>query len=99
MIALPLPHVHGDSARSWRLRAAAAVAAALAGCLAVPLAGHAVKTVEADRGEATPVAVANAYLLAVFSGCSVGEPRIRRCLYRDRESELLAEVLAPRLPQ
>jgi hypothetical protein len=29
----------------------------------------------------------------VFSG-SDGEPGIRRCLYRDRESELLAEVRA-----
>ena len=76
-----------------------AVAVVLAGCLAVPLAGHAVKTAEADRGEATPVAAANAYLLTVFSGCSDGEPGIRRCLYHDRESELLAEVLAPRLPQ
>ncbi|MEU5939060.1 hypothetical protein ABZ807_07690 [Micromonospora sp. NPDC047548] len=29
----------------------------------------------------------------MFSG-SDGEPGIRRCLYRDRESELLAEVRA-----
>ncbi|MBM0256315.1 hypothetical protein [Micromonospora sp. 4G55] len=49
------------------------------------MAGHAAKTVEADRGEAIPVAAVNAYLLTVFSGCSDGELGIRRCLYHDRE--------------
>ncbi|GLX00181.1 hypothetical protein Misp02_42670 [Microtetraspora sp. NBRC 16547] len=58
-----------------------------------PVGWAAVKPVEADRGEATPVAAANAYLLTMFSG-SDGEPGIRRRLYRDRESEPLAEVRA-----
>ncbi|MEU5949623.1 hypothetical protein ABZ793_29265 [Micromonospora sp. NPDC047465] len=87
MIAPPL------ALRSWRLRAAVAVAVALAACLAVPVGWAAVKTVEADRGEATPVAAAHAYLLAVFNG-SGDELGIRRCLCDDREAELMAEARA-----
>ncbi|MFI7509598.1 hypothetical protein ACIBSS_22530 [Micromonospora aurantiaca] len=83
------------ASRSWRLRAAVAVAAVLATCVAVPIGWAAVKTVEADRGEATPVAAANAYLLAVFDG-SGDELGIRRCLCDNRQSELLAEARALR---
>jgi hypothetical protein len=89
MIAPPL------ASRSWRLRTAVALATILAACLAVPVGWAAVKTVEADRGEATPVAAANAYLLAVFDG-SDDELGIRRCLCGSRQSELLTEARALR---
>ncbi|MFD2767246.1 hypothetical protein [Micromonospora eburnea] len=81
------------ASRSWRLRAAVAAAVVLVSCLAVPVGWAAIETVEADRGEATPVAAANAFLLAVFNG-SDDELGIRRCLCDDRESELLTEVRA-----
>ncbi|MGC5330666.1 hypothetical protein [Micromonospora sp. DT62] len=89
MIAPPL------TTQSWRLPAAVAAAAILAACLAAPVGWAAVKTVAADRGEATPVAAAHAYLLAVFNG-SGEELGIRRCLCDSRQSELLTEARALR---
>ncbi|MEU5943557.1 hypothetical protein ABZ807_31335 [Micromonospora sp. NPDC047548] len=81
------------ASRSRRLRAAVAAAVVLASCLAVPVGWAAVKTAELDRGEPTPVAAGNAFLLAVFNG-SDDELGIRRCLCDDREAELLAEARA-----
>ncbi|MBL6277513.1 hypothetical protein JMF97_15240 [Micromonospora fiedleri] len=48
------------------------------------------KTVEAGRGEATPVAAADAYLLAVFA--STDGFGVDRCVCDDRRSELLADA-------
>lgn len=53
--------------RSWRVRASIAAAITLTGCLAVPAGWAVVKTAEAGQGEPTPVAAANAYLLATFA--------------------------------
>ncbi|MFG3576763.1 hypothetical protein [Micromonospora chersina] len=49
------------------------------------------KTLDAGKGEPSPVAAANAYLLAVFSG-SDDELGLRRCLCSGQEAELMAEA-------
>ncbi|MEU5943551.1 hypothetical protein ABZ807_31305 [Micromonospora sp. NPDC047548] len=85
MIASP------PSLRSWRVRALIASAIAVTACLGVPAGWAVVKTLDAGKGEPTPVAAANAYLLAVFSG-SDDELGIRRCLCSGQEAELLAEA-------
>ncbi|MEV5690706.1 hypothetical protein [Micromonospora globbae] len=79
------------ASRSWRLRAAVAVAVILASCLAVPVGWAAIKTAEAGKGEPTPIAAANAYLLATFAwgGDGLG---VDRCLCDSRRAELLEEA-------
>ncbi|MGC4814118.1 hypothetical protein ACLQ29_26600 [Micromonospora sp. DT228] len=85
MIAPPL------ASRSWKLRAAVAAAVVLASCLAIPVGWAAVKTAGAGRGEATPVAAADAYLLAAFAeyGDGLG---VERCLCDSRRDALLEET-------
>lgn len=77
--------------RSWPLHLALALVVVVAACLAVPAGWAVVKTAEASKGEATPIAAANAYLLAVFAwgGDGLG---VDRCVCDSRRDELLKEA-------
>lgn len=82
--------VRPHTARSWRVRAAVVTAVACAACLAVPAGWAVVRTVDAGQGEETPIAAANAYLLATFQ--AGGGTGVDRCLCDAHRSELLRQV-------
>ncbi|WP_433388697.1 hypothetical protein [Micromonospora sp. KLBMP9576] len=84
-----------STARRWRTRAALAVALVIGvTCLGAQLRQGFMKTVEAARGEETPVAVANAYLRAVFETGDSAD--INRCLCGDNRDELFQQARALR---
>ncbi|MFY1597115.1 hypothetical protein [Micromonospora sp. WMMD737] len=85
MIEMPL------TARQWRRRAmiAAAVAFAIA-CIGAPVRQAVTRAIEAGRGEKTPAAAAEAYLLAVFQPAE--NPDINRCLCGDNRDELFRQA-------
>ncbi|RLK24641.1 hypothetical protein DER29_2558 [Micromonospora sp. M71_S20] len=77
--------------RQWRRRAtiAAAVVFAVA-CIGAPVRQAVTRAIEAGRGEKTPAAAAEAYLLAVFQPDD--NPDINRCLCGDNRDELFRQV-------
>ena len=79
------------SGRSWRARAVtAATIAATVACVGGPARWAVVRTFQAERGETTPAAAADAYLEAVFeSGDSL---EINRCLCGDARDDLFREA-------
>ncbi|MFG1779016.1 hypothetical protein ACGFIR_00205 [Micromonospora sp. NPDC049051] len=85
MIEMPL------TARQWRRRAAVAAAVAFAvACIAAPIRQAVTRAIEAGRGEGTPAAAAEAYLLAVFQPDD--SPDINRCLCGDNRDELFRQA-------
>ncbi|MFG1656876.1 hypothetical protein ACGFIY_10150 [Micromonospora chersina] len=66
-----------------------AVALGLMACLAVPAGWAVVKTVQAGQGEPTPIAAANAYLLAVFE--TQDGLGVDRCLCDELRADLLRD--------
>ncbi|MGC4767236.1 hypothetical protein ACLQ20_30750 [Micromonospora sp. DT46] len=85
MLKMPL------TARQWRRRAtvAAAVAFAIA-CIGAPVRQAVTRAIEAGRGEKTPAAAAEAYLLAVFQPDE--NPDINRCLCGENQDELFRQA-------
>ncbi|MFE0530625.1 hypothetical protein ACFW0V_23815 [Micromonospora parva] len=77
--------------RSWPLRLAIIAALLATGCLAVPAGWAVVKTAQAGKGEADPIAAANAYLLAAFAEYGDGFG-VERCLCDSRRDDLLEET-------
>ncbi|MEU4779473.1 hypothetical protein [Micromonospora sp. NPDC023633] len=85
MIEMPL------TARQWRRRAAVVAAVAFAvACIGAPIRQAVIGAVEAGRGEKTPAAAVESYLLAVFEPDD--NPDINRCLCSDNRDELFREA-------
>ncbi|MDI5937933.1 MULTISPECIES: hypothetical protein [unclassified Micromonospora] len=74
--------------RRWVLYLAAGLALCVAGPAAAGAGWVATKTVEADRGQPTPDAAANVFMLAVSSGEELG---LRAALAPSRRDELVDE--------